>query len=236
MPPTRPTSRRARPQLEGADRPRRSSRRSSRSCCWLAPRGGETTFRLSTADRRHPAARTSSCRSMLTAWVVLRAARAAGRGIRVLRAAPAAASPLWIVIVVHRRLRRRLPHLGGGRRRRIPVAGPARRLARPRVPLIYGALGGVIGERVGRRQHRDRGSAAGRRLQRGGRRHGRPGMPILGLLAAMVAGVLVALRARGVRDQVPRRPGDRRRRAQRARHRADELPLLAGAAAQRRRR
>ena len=59
------------------------------------------------------------------------------------------------------------------------------------------------------------------------------GSPSLGLIAAMVAGVLVGVRARGVRDQVPRRPGHRRRRAQRARHRPHELPLLAGARAQR---
>ena len=101
------------------------------------------------------------------------------------------------------------------------------------VPLIYGALCGVIGERAGVVNIAIEGqllagaftAAVVATIT---------GQPFLGLLAAMVAGMLVAAVLVGVRAQVPRRPGDRRRGPQRPRDGPHELPLLAGARPQRR--
>ena len=105
-----------------------------------------------------------------------------------------------------------------------PAARARSRLA---VPLVFGALGGVTRRARRRRQHRDRGPAARRRVRAPRWSPRSPARRGAGLVAAMVAGVLVAFVLGRVRDQLPRRPGDRRRRAQRARDRPDELPVLA---------
>ena len=85
----------------------------------------------------------------------------------------------------------------------------------------------------GRGQHRHRRPAALRRLRR---RHGRLAgrLTWAGLGAAMVAGLLVASVLGLFAITLLRRPGDRRRRAQRAGHRPDQLHVQPGTGAQRR--
>ncbi|HWI29875.1 MAG TPA: ABC transporter permease [Microbacterium sp.] len=154
----------------------------------FAPRGGETAFRVSTeADLIQLPALVVPV--ALTTWVCF--------GVLVLLAAAsaffvrsAARTPLWIIIVfIVTLVLGFLAWAASGAT--IPVVGLLAGTIALAVPLIYGALGGVIGERAGVVNIAIEGqllagafsAAVVASITR---------QPLLGLLAAMVAGVLVA--------------------------------------------
>ena len=93
---------------------------------------------------------------------------------------------------LHLHLRRRVPHLGGGRRRRSPSPACSPASLGPRHPAHLRRARRRDRRAGGRRQHRDRGSAARRRLQRRGRRLAHRPALRWAWSAAMVAGMLVA--------------------------------------------
>ena len=109
----------------------------------------------------------------------------------------------------------------------IPVVGLLAGSLAVAVPLIFGALGGVLGERSGVVN-----IAIDGQLLAGAFAAALVGSIVgstwAGVLGAMVAGMLVAAGARRARDQLLRRPGDRRRRAQRPGDRGDQLHVRAG--------
>jgi simple sugar transport system permease protein len=154
-----------------------------------APRTGETTFRLSTQndlivlpDLVVPV--------MPTAWAcfLLLALLAAASAVFVQRGGR---SPLWIVvayIIVF--ISGFLTWAAAGAA--IPVAGLLAGALALSIPLIYGALCGVIGERVGVVNIAIEGQLLAGAFSAAVVASA-TGMPILGLLAAMVAGMLVAL-------------------------------------------
>ncbi len=74
----------------------------------------------------------------------------------------------------------------------VPVVGLLGGSLAVAVPLVFGALGGVLGERVGRGQHRHRRAAAVRRVRAPRWSASLVGSTWAGLAAAMVAGLLVA--------------------------------------------
>ena len=76
-------------------------------------------------------------------------------------------------------------------------------------------------------QHRDRGTAARRRVRRRGGREPSPSNPYAGPRRGTGRRCARRLAARAVRRPVLGQPDHRRRRAQRARHRGHELPVLA---------
>jgi ABC-type uncharacterized transport system permease subunit/general stress protein CsbA len=154
----------------------------------LAPRGGETTFRLSTeadaiqlTDLVVPVTATTWVCFALVVLLALASAyfvRTSGR------------SPLWIVIVsIIAFVVGFLTWAAAGQA--IPVVGLLAGSIGLAVPLIYGALGGVIGERAGVVNIAIEGqllagafsAAVVASITR---------QPLLGLVAAMIAGMLVA--------------------------------------------
>lgn len=154
----------------------------------FAPRGGDTTFRLSTeADAIQlpalvvpVAATTWACFILVVVLAAVSAyfVRASGR------------SPIWIIIVaIIAFVVGFLTWAAAGQA--IPVVGLLAGSIGLAVPLIYGALGGVIGERAGVVNIAIEGqllagafsAAVVASITR---------QPLLGLVAAMVAGVLVA--------------------------------------------
>ncbi|KAA9111273.1 ABC transporter permease [Microbacterium rhizomatis] len=153
-----------------------------------APRGGETTYRLSTdADALQLPAITVGV--PLTTWVVFVL-------LALLTAAAAffvrgfGTTPLWVVAVyIVIAIVGFLTWAAAGAT--IPVAGLLAGAVALAIPLIYGALAGVIGERAGVVNIAIEGqllagaftAAVVATLT---------GQPFLGLLAAMVAGMLVA--------------------------------------------
>lgn len=154
----------------------------------LAPRGGQTTFRLSTESDLiqlpqlvvSVAVTTWACFVLVVILSALSAyfVRAQGR------------SPLWIVIVaIIAFVVGFLTWAAAGES--IPVVGLLAGSIALAVPLIYGALGGVIGERAGVVNIAIEGQllagAFSAALVASITRQ-----PILGLVAAMVAGMLVA--------------------------------------------
>ncbi len=154
----------------------------------LAPRGGETVFRLSTdADAIQLSELVVPV--SLTTWVcfvlLVLLAAAAAYFVR-----SSARTPLWIIFVfVIILVVGFLTWAASGGT--IPVVGLLAGTIALAVPLIYGALGGVIGERAGIVNIAIEGqllagafsAAVVASITR---------QPLLGLLAAMVAGVLVA--------------------------------------------
>jgi ABC-type uncharacterized transport system permease subunit/general stress protein CsbA len=154
----------------------------------LAPRGGETTFRLSTeADAIQLPALVVPVAA--TTWIcfvlVVLLAAASAYFVRT-----SGRSPLWIVIVsIIAFVVGFLTWAAAGQA--IPVVGLLAGSIGLAVPLIYGALGGVIGERAGVVNIAIEGqllagafsAAVVASITR---------QPLLGLIAAMVAGVLVA--------------------------------------------
>nr|WP_271171192.1 ABC transporter permease [Microbacterium thalassium] len=152
-----------------------------------APRAGETTFRLSSAgdplqlpDLVVPVVLTSWVCLALMALLTLASAyfvRASGR------------SPLWIVIVyIVVIIWGFLTWAASGAA--IPVTGLLAGSLGLAVPIIYGALGGVIGERAGVVNIAIEGQLLSGAFT-AAVVASITGIPFLGLLAAMVAGVLV---------------------------------------------
>ncbi len=154
----------------------------------LAPRGGETVFRLSTeADAIQLPELVVSV--SLTTWVCF-AILAVLAGASAYFVRSWARTPLWIIIVfVVVLVLGFLTWAASGQT--IPVVGLLAGTVALAVPLIYGALGGVIGERAGVVNIAIEGqllagafsAAVVASITR---------QPLLGLVAAMVAGVLVA--------------------------------------------
>ena len=153
-----------------------------------APREGVTTFRLSTPTDAVQLPELA-VPVMATAWVcVVLLALLTVASVFFVRAF--ARSPLWIVIVyILAIVVGFLTWAAAGAA--IPVAGLLAGSLGLAVPLIYGALGGVIGERAGVVNIAIEGQllagAFTAAVVASATRQ-----PILGLLAAMVAGVLVA--------------------------------------------
>ena len=129
--------------------------------------------------------------------------------------------PLWLVVVFAiLAFVVRVPDLGRGRTRRSPCVGLLAGSLSLAVPLIFGALGGVIGERAGVVNIAIEGQLLAGAFTRRGRRLGHGPAARSGSSPRWSPACSSAFGARGVRDQVLRRPGHRRRRAERARHRA----------------
>ncbi|MFE1645694.1 ABC transporter permease [Microbacterium sp. P01] len=153
-----------------------------------APRGGETSFRISTeADALQLPVATAPVGA--TVWVVfaLLAALTLGAAILVRQYRQ---TPLWLIAAyILLAIVGFLTWAGAGAT--IPVAGLLAGAVALAIPLIYGALAGVIGERVGVVNIAIEGqllagafsAAVVATLT---------GQPLLGLVAAMVAGMLVA--------------------------------------------
>ena len=112
-----------------------------------APRGGETTFRISTqADAIQLPEITVSV--AVTTWVVFGLLVLLTVFSAVLRARHTASTPLWLIaayIIIA--IVGFLTWAAAGET--IPVAGLLAGAVALAIPLIYGALGGVIGERAG---------------------------------------------------------------------------------------
>ncbi|MFE1665542.1 ABC transporter permease [Microbacterium sp. P02] len=153
-----------------------------------APRGGETSFRISTeADALQLPVATAPVGA--TVWVVfaLLAALTLGAAFLVRQYRQ---TPLWLIAAyILLAIVGFLTWAGAGAT--IPVAGLLAGAVALAIPLIYGALAGVIGERVGVVNIAIEGqllagafsAAVVATLT---------GQPLLGLVAAMVAGMLVA--------------------------------------------
>ena len=225
----------------GGDHGRRAARRPSSSAS--SPRAPAPHRGARPRVRRHdlPAGhrhrllrscRRSRCRRRPRRWVLVvvcallhgRVASACTRQRR--------NTPLWLVVVfaVAWMVGFLTWAAAGGT---IPVVGLLAGSLALAVPLVFGALGGVLGERAGVVNiaidgqllagafaaaivASSTGLALGRAHRRDVRRRAR------------------RADARPVRDQLLRRPGDRRRRAQRAGHRPDQLLVQPGAGPQRR--
>ena len=191
-PPRRRSTRSTRPSSRAGRRrsPSRSSRSSrSRSPC-SRRRTATRTFRLSTQSDVIQLPEIT-VPTMPTLWIVivLLALATAYSALLVSSQAPRAA-------LAHRRVRGpvhvRLPHLGR-LRRGDPRDRPALRLAEPRVPLIFGSLGGRA-RRARRRRSTSRSRAScspAPSPRRSSRRS--PASPGSACIAAMVAGMLVGM-------------------------------------------
>ena len=154
-----------------------------------APRGGETTFRISTqADAiQLPEITVSVARHDVDR---VRPPRSADRVRRGAACAHTASTPLWLIaayIVIA--IFGFLTWAAAGET--IPVAGLLAGAVALAIPLIYGALGGVIGERAGVVNIAIEGQLLAGAFS-AAVVASITGQPLLGLVAAMFAGVLVA--------------------------------------------
>jgi general nucleoside transport system permease protein len=154
----------------------------------FAPRHGETTFRLATdADAFQLPALTVPV--MVTAWACV----AIGLALAAVSAYFVRAtgrSPLWVVIVyILTMIIGFLAWAGSGAT--LPVPGLLAGSVALAIPLIYGALGGVIGERVGVVNIAIEGQLLAGAFT-AAVIASITGQPLLGMVGAMVAGVLVA--------------------------------------------
>ena len=197
----------------------------------FAPQEGDTTFRLAVPTDFVAAARPSRCRRPRRpgswSWCARCAPRPRSRCTCGRRS-----TPLWLVAVFAVAwMTGFLTWAAAGGT--VPVVGLLGGSLALAVPLVFGALGGVLGERAG---------VVNIAID---------GQLLFGAFGAAMVGSLVGSAwaglagghgrrpagragARPVRDQLLRRPGDRRRRAQRAGHRPHQLHVQPGAGPQRR--
>lgn len=153
-----------------------------------APRSGETTFRLSTqSDLVQLPDLVAPVGSVAGACFAILAVLAAAAAYFVYRSGR---SPLWVAIVyIVVYIVGFLTWAAAGAA--IPVPGLLAGSLALAIPLIYGALGGVIGERVGVVNIAIEGQLLAGAFSAAVVASA-TGQPILGLFAAMVAGMLVA--------------------------------------------
>ena len=207
-------------------------------CCFGALATG-ADGRGSPSPRR-PAARGSAINGRVGAIAVRRAGRRRRR--RRCSCRPPRAGSAWLLGRRHRRRRALVP--AAGRSRPAPaglnfmplVDIVARHVPCAALPLIFGALAGVLCERSGVVNVAIEGQLLIGRVRRRARRHDR--RQRLGRAcrrrasAACSSRLLLAV----LRHPLPGRPGRARHRAQRVRARPDRLPLRAADAAERRAR
>ena len=204
----------------------RSSPRSTRSCCWRRLASGDDDLPAVDRRRPHPAARARGP-GHADGMGVLRHPGPADAGVRVLRA-HGGRTPLWIIIVVPPRRSSSASSRGRRPVRRSPwrACSPARSPSRSRSSTARSAASSASARAWSTSRSRVSCSPAPSLPPSSRRSPARR----CSACSPPCSPACSSRRARRVRDQVPRRPGHRRRRAQRARHGPDELPLLAGAA------
>ena len=197
----------------------------------LSPQSGETTYRLASRDDFFTLP-DITVPAQGTAWLMV-ALMAVCTGESVRRYLARRSTPLWLscVFAVLAMTGFLTWAAAGGT---VPMVGLLGGSLAVAVPLIFGALGGVLGERAGVVN-----IAIDGQLLAGAFAAALlgsfTGSVWGGLLGAMAAGAAGGRVARVVRHQLLRRPGDRRRRAERPGHRPHQLHVPAGARAQRRR-